>query len=108
MAASMLLGTYDPSTARYRGAPQDKSEIAELAHGLRVLAESVDCFPAALPQVARGFRELGLMAHAHGEVRMRSIALAFASMLDNSHRAPEGDIPFILDTAIAYLQSLPG
>jgi hypothetical protein len=50
----------------------------------------------------------GEIAHSHGEARVRCIAHAFASILDNARRAPEGDVPFILDTAIAYLESLPG
>lgn len=107
MAATLLLETYAPTTARY-GADGNGGELAGLAIGLYYLMESLDAFPAALPHVIGGFRELAGIAHSQGQARVRSIALALASILENGGRAPEGDLPFILDTAAAYLESLPG
>ena len=85
-----------------------ESGMAELARGLRGLADAADAYPASLPQVERGFRELAGLAQGCGEPRVRRISLAFASILGKAHLAPEGDLPFILDTAAAFLDALPG
>lgn len=86
----------------------DLADLADLARGLCGLADVADRFPAALPQVERGFRELAGLAHGCGEMRIRRIAIAFAAILGNAYRAPQEDMTFILETAAAYLEALPG
>lgn len=107
MAASALLGTDDSPAHGETSEAGGLADLADLARGLCGLADVADRFPSALPQVERGFQELASLARACGEVRIRRIALAFASILGNAYRAPKEDLPFILDTAAAYLEALP-
>jgi hypothetical protein len=83
-----------------------ESEIAELARGLAELAEAGREFRHAVPQVQRGFQELSALARSRGQTRVQHVARAFTSILAKLDQGPEGDIPFILDTAANYLETL--
>jgi hypothetical protein len=107
MAASAFLGTDQAEFQGTRPGARDLADLADLARGLCGMADVADRFPSALPKVELGFRELADLARGCGEPRIRRIALAFASILGNAYRGPEGDLPFILDTAAAYLETLP-
>jgi hypothetical protein len=111
MATSAYLGTDDATTCTTRSGAREiagLADLADLARGLCGLADVADRSPAALPQVERGFRELADLARECGEMRIRRIAIAFAAILGNAYRAPKEDVPFILETAAAYLEALPG
>lgn len=111
MASSALLGTDDATALTARSGARelaDLADLADMARGLCGLADVADRYPAALPQVERGFRELAGLAQACGEMRIRRIAIAFAAILGNAYRAPQEDMAFILETAGAYLDALPG
>ena len=108
MAASAFLGTDQADIPAARSGARDLADLADLARGLCGMADVADRFPAALPKVELGFRELADLARGCGEPGIRRIALAFAAILGNAYRGPAGDLPFILDTAAAYLETLPG
>ena len=112
MASSAMLGTDDTTTRATTQAGVTEmaglADLADLARGLCGLADVADRFPAALPQVERGFRELADLAKGCGEMGVRRIAIAFAGILGNAYRAPREDLPFILETAATYLEALPG
>jgi hypothetical protein len=105
--ASAFPGTDQAECDGTRPGVRDLADLADLARGLRGMAHVADRFPSALPKVELGFRELADLARGCGEPGIRRIALAFASILGNAYRGPEGDIPLILDTAAAYLEALP-
>lgn len=107
MAASAFLGTDQAEGNGIRNGSRDLADLADLARGLCGMADVADRFPSTLPKVELGFRELADLARGCGEPRIRRIALAFASILGNAYRGPEGDLPFILDTAAAFLETLP-
>jgi hypothetical protein len=111
MATSALLGTDDTTTRVTRSGEKEMAglaDLADLARGLCGLADVADRIPTALPQVERGFREMADLAQECGEKRIHRIAIAFAAILGNAYRAPREDLPFILETAAAYLEALPG
>lgn len=84
----------------------EKADLAGLARDLSVLAFAVSDYPDAIDQVARGFLELSDLARHCGESKIHRASRAFSSILKRMDRTPEGDAPFILHTAITFLESI--
>ena len=81
-------------------------ELLALARNLTALAGETAYRPEAVKDISRGLLELSQSARRAGEARTHMAARALAAILDGLDRRPEGDAPFILETARNFLESI--
>ena len=83
-------------------------ELVVLARELSALAETAASTqnPSVFRELSRGFLEFSEASRRQGRIKIGMAARAMASIVEGLDRRPEGDVPFILETAFDFLDSL--
>jgi hypothetical protein len=83
-------------------------ELVALARELSALAETATSTlnPSVIKELARGFLEFSGASRRQGKIKISMASRAMASILEGLDRRPEGDVPFILETTLTFLDSM--
>jgi hypothetical protein len=79
--------------------------LARELSSLALMAASVQSH-STIKELARGFLEFSGVSCRQGRNKIGMASRAMASILEGLDRRPEGDVPFILETALDFLDSL--